>query len=181
MTERNPQTGARSRTPEEQPTVSYATSLEIASTLMSWRTLPIVLTLLIAGCASHEIRKTKPAADEVQAKVEAIVERVAQDEYASSENCLSTFEYDSVDIIDERHLLFHGLGDDMWINQLRADCPGLHDSDTLLFELHSSRVCSLDIVRRVDRMLFWWNKGPMCSLGKFYEVSPTLAQSLDAG
>jgi hypothetical protein len=101
-------------------------------------------------------------------------------DYAATERCLSTFRYDDVEILDDRHLLFEdATGDDVWLNTLRNRCPGLTRNDTLAFELTTgNQLCSLDTVEVIENILFWRRTGPVCTLGEFHQLTEAQAQLL---
>lgn len=97
-------------------------------------------------------------------------------DYAATERCLSSFQYDNVEVLDDRHLLFEDSpGDDVWLNTMRSRCPGLHRNDTLLFEKTSNRLCSLDTAEVIERFLFWQRTGPVCTLGDFHQLTEAQA------
>ncbi len=134
----------------------------------------IVTTLaavaLLGGCA------TSPERNE---QVSNALERLEDAEYAATERCLSTFQYDQVEILDGRHLLFESnTGDDVWLNTLRQSCPGLRRDDVLAFEMNGNRLCSLDTATVMERFLFWQRSGPTCSLGEFQELTDAQASLL---
>lgn len=96
-------------------------------------------------------------------------------EYADSRRCLSPLQYNRVEVLDERHLLFSGRND-VWLNTLRSRCPGLRRHDTLLFERRGNRLCSLDRAEVMRRFLFWERTGPVCSLGEFHQLTEGQAE-----
>jgi len=132
--------------------------------------LPIVLTtgaVLLGGCAS---------APERDAQVANALQQLEGADYAATERCLSTFEYDQVEILDDQHLLFESnTGQEVWLNTLRNRCPGLRKDDVLAFDMNGNRLCSLDTATVMERFLFWQRTGPTCSLGEFQQL--TEAQS----
>jgi hypothetical protein len=129
----------------------------------------LTFVLAVAGCASGGGERDERLAD-VLAGLDT------DTEYAATQRCLSTFEYDRVEVLDERHLLFRNApGNDVWLNILRSRCPGLHRNDTLLFEKSGSRLCSLDRAEVIDRFLFWRRTGPVCALGEFHQLTDAQA------
>lgn len=126
--------------------------------------------LLAAGCAGNPARNEQ--LDSVLAQFDT------DTDYAATERCLPTFRYDTVEVLDEQHLLFKSRqGDKYWLNKLRQRCAGLRPNDTLYFELRDNRVCSLDMVSVVDRTFFFWQRtGPSCGLGEFHELTEPQAQ-----
>lgn len=126
------------------------------------------MLLLAAGCAGG------PAPD--RQRMESALQQLDADSYAATENCLSSVEYDTVEVLDEQHMLFQGTGkDDVWLNQLRQRCPGLREDDTLAFDMQGDRLCSLDTVTVVNHFMFWRRTGPTCALGKFNKLTDAQA------
>lgn len=124
--------------------------------------------LVLAGCASGP--------SEPDQQMRSALERVEQESYARSERCLSTFQYDSVEVLDDQHLLFtDGTGDKVWLNRLRHRCSGLRPDDILAFDMHGNRLCSLDTATVIEYVLFWRRTGPTCSLGEFHELTEAQA------
>lgn len=128
------------------------------------------LTLLLAGCAA--------GGGERQERIADVLSQIDTDsDYVETKRCLSGFEYDQVEVLDDRHLLFRDSpGDELWLNRLRSRCPGLHRNDTLLFEKRGNRLCSLDRAEVVERFLFWQRTGPVCSLGEFHQLTEGQAE-----
>lgn len=130
----------------------------------------IVLTLMLDGCAT--------GTGEREERVSNVLDQFDTDtDYASTERCLSSFDYDQVEVLDDQHLLFRD-SNEYWLNKLRARCPGLHRNDTLLFERTGSRLCNLDSAEVVERFLFWRRTGPVCTLGQFHELTESQAELL---
>lgn len=137
-----------------------------------------VFAVLIAGCASN--------GSERQARVASALDEIeGANAYADTEQCLPTYRYDSVEILDDKHLLFEDRnGKDVWLNELRAACPGLRPRDTLAFQMRGSSLCKLDRAEVIERILFWQRTGASCSLGEFHELTEaqtsTVKQALAA-
>ena len=130
----------------------------------------ILLSALIGACASA------PAGpDEEEARLHALVSARAND----SIRCLSTHQYDSVQILGERLLVFKGPGKRVWANELPRPCPGMHKDDILIFDLRGSQVCSLDWVTATRPG--WLHAGPKCSLGEFIEFDLEVLEAVNKG
>ena len=135
--------------------------------------LPVIAAtglFILGGCASA------PERDE---QVANALQQLEGAEYAATERCLSTFQYDQVEVLDQQHLLFQSnTGQEVWLNTLRTRCPGLRDDDVLAFEMTGNRLCSLDTATVMERFLFWQRTGPTCSLGEFQELTEAQAELL---
>jgi hypothetical protein len=95
--------------------------------------------------------------------------------------CLSTHAYRSVEVLDNRNVLFKGPGDRAWLNQLRFPCAGLRPRDTLQFRLRDNRVCDMDTFEAVDTFFRIWSRtSATCSLGQFQPVTPEQVEAIRA-
>ncbi len=85
------------------------------------------------------------------------------------------FRYDTVHILDNRHLLFaSAAGHDLWLNTLRAPCVGMRRGMALAFELRGNRICALDRVGAAG------GYSPSCSLGEFQGVTDPQVRMIQA-
>ena len=130
----------------------------------------VPLVLLLSACAGGGGERNEQLAN-------VLASFDTETDYAETKRCLSDFEYNQVEVLDEQHILFRNSpGDDLWLNTLRARCPGLNRNDTLLFEKRSNRLCNLDRAEVVQRFLFWQRTGPVCSLGEFHQLTEAQAE-----
>lgn len=127
--------------------------------------------LFVCGCAG--------AGAPDQAPVTAEQALTTTSNYGSTERCLSSFEFDAVQVLDDRHVLFlDGNGGEVWLNTLRARCPGLSPRDTLAFRMMGSRLCSLDLAEVMGYGPVAQGMGPSCTLGEFQRLSPAQARMI---
>lgn len=124
---------------------------------------------LLTGCAGNPSPRDE--------RLSATLAQLSETDYVASKRCLGTFEYDSIEILDDQHVLFKDRND-VWLNKLRARCPGLRRNDVLAFDMRGSRLCSLDTATVLDRFLFWQRSGPTCALGEFQQLTEPQAQLL---
>lgn len=128
----------------------------------------IVAVILLAGCKSGPTI-SPDATDRVNAILQEVSVAHAEE---GAKRCLSTIAYQSVDIIDERRLIFRGVGDRAWLNELRSRCPGLRRGDTLAMELRGSNyACAHDTIAVVDAFSRA-RAGVTCALGDFKPIPP---------
>ncbi|HYG49007.1 MAG TPA: hypothetical protein VD846_13835 [Allosphingosinicella sp.] len=64
-----------------------------------------------------------------------------------------------------RRALVYQRGDTIWVNRLRAECPGLEPLSQLIVEVHGSRYCRGDHFRAREPGMNI--PGPICVLGSF--------------
>jgi len=137
----------------------------------------------LAGCAgSGPTPEQEAAAAAAQETIEEILSTpLDSEEYVKTQRCLSTHSYNSVEILDDRHVLFKGIGDRYWINQLRQRCVGLRRNSTPVFRLRDSQICDMDTFQGVDNMFGMWSRSTAtCSLGSFTPITREQADTIRA-
>lgn len=85
-------------------------------------------------------------------------------------NCLSLNRIKSVDILDERHLVFHMISGEHYLNVLPNRCPGLRKHSALMYRTSLSKLCDMDIVTVLDNIGPGYQPAGACGLGKFLPV-----------
>jgi hypothetical protein len=78
------------------------------------------------------------------------------------QSCVATQPARNLQIVDESTLVY-GSGSTVYLNHLRAACPGLNPTTTLIFDLHASQYCSGDHFRTIETGSSV--PGPVCLLG----------------
>ena len=110
---------------------------------------PIALVAATAGPAAREDKLAKAVGDRVAGK---------------PESCLSPSSSRSTRIVDRRTIIYE-VGSTMWVNRLRAECPGLYPTSTIVTEIRGGQLCRGDLIRTLDpgaRI-----PGAACPLGDF--------------
>lgn len=139
---------------------------------------------LLAGCAASAPSPEQEAAE--QAALETVEQILSAPldatEYAAEpERCISTYMYDSMEVLDDRHVLFKGRGGKLWLNQLRSRCVGLRQHSIPVIRLRDSQVCDMDTFQAMDSMLGVWQRtSAHCSLGTFTPITPEQADTVRA-
>ena len=147
----------------------------------------ILTMLLAAAClAAATAEKQEPAQDEeppITAE-EILANPLGEEAYQQSSRCLSTGKYRRVEIMNNQILVFHGRGDELWLNILPNRCMGLQPDMILEIERRGMRVCARDQVRGVSRFRTDAPSMP-CSLGEFHPTRPenltAIRDALEAG
>lgn len=80
-------------------------------------------------------------------------------------DCINLRDIQSSEIIDRTAIVYHMIGRTVYVNRLRGGSPSLDDDDILVTDTHSSQLCSIDIVRLLDRTSYFPNG--FVSLGAF--------------
>lgn len=116
--------------------------------------LIIALALLpLAGCVTDRMTPDEELAD-------VIGNRVAQ----APVDCVSTSVLDQPRIIDKQTIVYRRSGT-IYVNRLRAECPGLDPYTTLITEVRGGQLCRSDLVSTLDPGTTI--PGPKCQLGQF--------------
>ncbi len=140
--------------------------------------------LVLASAMALAVHAVAASPAEQQAARQDAIDKILSqplpaDAYAKPERCLASHQYDSVDILDDRHLVFKGMGDRIWVNELRRRCIGMHRRDVLQFEMHANRVCDLDTFQAFTPGLGGIRSGS-CSLGRFEPVTAAQLEAMRA-
>ncbi len=135
-----------------------------------------VFVVLATGCAS-----SSPAPEVTAADLDRILDVANAQTYSEPQRCLSTSRYRDVEIINDRYLVFEGLGGRAWLNELSHDCPGMRPGRVLRFDITTGQLCAMDSVTAIDRSLMLYTRvSATCSLGKFQPISSEQADALKA-
>ncbi len=124
---------------------------------------------LFVGCASQEESAgNEPPPLTVEEILNSTLDESA---YGEVSRCLPSHTYDRVEILDDRHLVFYGRRNQVWLNKLRHKCPGLRRRDALKFDITGSRLCELDSVTAIESRGFGIDEtSAKCALGSFQEI-----------
>jgi hypothetical protein len=136
---------------------------------------------LAAGVAAEEAEAPGEAAGTPRAEVidEILTKPLDEEEYVEAVRCLSPHSYRNVRVLDDRHVLFEGPGERVWLNRLRNRCIGLRPNATLRFRMRDTRVCELDTFEAVDSFLRGMDRvSATCSLGRFMPVTPEQVEAI---
>lgn len=129
--------------------------------------------LALSGCAASP--EDERRRQDMEADIDEILGyELDESEYGRPKNCLSTREYRSFRPLGDRHLLFEGRKDKLWVNMLRGRCLGLEeDSKFIMRQNMSGQVCDKDLFEVMDRFdpISSAGMGPTCILGEFRPVS----------
>ncbi len=147
--------------------------------------------LLLSGCAvSPEAEERRLA---VEAEIDAILSQPLAPEFGEMRRCLSEMDFRNFRALDEKHVLFEGRRDRLWVNTLRTRCPDLRHGQVLVVKQFSgSRMCDSDRFYATDwfdwpwyRRWPWdwgsgWQTGMECTLGRFQPVTADQVAEIEA-
>ncbi|MDH4048527.1 MAG: DUF6491 family protein [Gammaproteobacteria bacterium] len=137
----------------------------------------LVLALLGASCAVSPEETSRRLA--LEADIQSILAHPLDPEvFGETKRCLGENEYRSYRALDDRHMLFEGRGDKLWINTLRTSCPDLRRgrNDVLVVRSFTlRRICDSDnfaVADWFDRPWYrGWGAGMTCVFGEFQPVT----------
>ncbi len=143
------------------------------------KNLCALMVVMLAGCAGDA---TKPDYEAQEESIDQILTQpLAGNEYAEQVRCLATYTYNSVEILDSRHVVFKGPGGRYWLNRLRNRCLGLRRNDTLKFALRTSQICDLDTFEAISIAVGSPTRtSATCSLGTFTPMTEDQLKAVKA-
>ena len=148
------------------------------------RALTILLaTACVAAASVEEPGKVEDSSDAEISAEEIFANPLDDDAYVRSSRCLSTGKYRRVEIMNNQILIFHGRGENIWLNVLPNRCLGLQPDMILRIEKRGMRLCARDQFRGVPRFQGEADSMP-CTLGDFNPMRPenvaAMRDALDA-
>ncbi|MDE0441852.1 MAG: hypothetical protein OXL38_06995 [Gammaproteobacteria bacterium] len=147
-----------------------------------------LLTMLLAAASltAATAEEQEPAQDDeppITAE-EILANPLSEEAYEQSSRCLSTGKYRRVEIMNHQILVFHGRGDEKWLNILPNRCMGLQPDMILRIEKRGMRLCARDQFRGVPRFRPEAPSMP-CTLGEFHPTRPenvtAIRDAIEAG
>ena len=159
----------------------------MSSEITSMATRGLLTMLLAVACvAAATVEKQQPAQDDeppITAE-EILANPLGEEAYEQSSRCLSTGKYRRVEIMNHQVLVFHGRGEEMWLNILPNRCMGLQPDMILEIERRGMRLCARDQFRGMPRFRPDAPSMP-CTLGEFHPTRPenvtAIRDALEAG
>lgn len=91
---------------------------------------------------------------------------------AGPKRCLDLIRIENTTVVDNKHIVFHLSGGQMYLNTLDHPCVGLNDHDPFSYEARMDQLCDLDMITVLHQqggMLV--RSGPSCGIGKFEKVT----------
>jgi len=114
------------------------------------------IVLALGGCAADG-SETGTTADQ-----EAFAREIAGLTASEPQSCIPVEQSESLSVVDRRTVVRRS-GRTIWVNRLRADCPGLRPLSTVVVEVHGGQYCRNDRIRGLDPGTTI--PGPQCPLG----------------
>ena len=138
----------------------------------------VLAAALLACAAANQRTADGPDGDGLTAQ-EVLANPLDEQAYANAVRCLAVSRYRRVEIVGDQALIFHGRGDDAWLNVLPRRCAGLRPNMVLAFEQSALRVCALDRFTALPRGASGFATS-ICSLGAFEHMNAEQVQARGA-
>ncbi|MEM9620199.1 MAG: DUF6491 family protein [Pseudomonadota bacterium] len=111
------------------------------------------------------------ADDDSALTVEEILQRDPQtSDYVDTPRCISTTRIRSVQVLDEKHVVFRLSRNEYYLVQFKHRCPSMRRGNTVIYETRSNRLCTLDNLRAATNFGNL-EPGPPCAIPGFQSVS----------
>ena len=124
------------------------------------RALPLVV--LLAACAGTATST---------AESDALSQELAGLTAGEPRDCVSQSSASNLTVVSADTVVLRE-GSTVWVNRLRAACPGLRPHDSLLVETQTGQYCRGDHVRSLEPLGTRSIPGPVCFLGTFTPYRP---------
>lgn len=96
---------------------------------------------------------------------------LADDDYRDEQSCLRRREIDSIEIIDESHVVFRGrVKKRVWVNQFSHPCVGLRRDMVVTTRARTGSICRLDAIDARPRAASPFEPAVRCYLGGFVAI-----------
>lgn len=158
-----------------------------------WSANLLAATLLVASAAAEPAAEPapKPADEPAEARageeapppidVAAILRgELTEDDYQDSQLCIAPRDLDTIEVLDERLVLFLGRRGEIWLNQLDKRCLGLEPEMVLDLRSYGGNFCRLDRFRAAPRYNAFLFVTAECRLGAFETITEPHAEALRA-
>lgn len=132
-----------------------------------------------AGPAAEEVDTETPPPRAEPLDVAAILSgELTAEDYAEDQLCVHPRDLDSIEVLNDRLVLFHGRRGEVWLNQLASQCLGLEPDMVLDLRSYGGSFCRLDRFRGTPRFDAALHLTAECRLGAFETIAEPHAEAL---
>ena len=104
---------------------------------------------------------------------------LADDDYREEKSCLWQRQIDSVEIIDENFVIFHGrLRNKMWLSKFTQPCIGLRRDMLITTRARTGSICRFDTLDARPRGASPFGTAVRCYLGSFEAIDKVQAEAM---
>ena len=94
-----------------------------------------------------------------------------------SVDCVNLRMVRRTEVIDDRNILFHMRGGDVYHNVLPRRCSGLAREDRFSYETTIGRLCKMDTIRVLYSDGLGMREGQHCGIGAFHKIDKEAAEA----
>jgi hypothetical protein len=134
---------------------------------------------LLAGLLTAPVWAQSDTADADNDERTDAAERAAADIDREPVDCISANRIRRTEIIDDRTIVFHMGGGQVYVNELAIACPRLVREKRFSYDLRTNRLCSTDYITVLEYWGSTLREGPSCGLGQFHPITEEEAEFLD--
>lgn len=135
-----------------------------------------------AGAAAPSAKaadaETPPAPAERLDVATILSGELTTEDYAKDQLCVHPRDLDSIEVLNDRLVLFHGRRGEVWLNQLASQCLGLDADMVLDLRSYGGSFCRLDRFRGTPRFDATLHLTAECRLGAFETIAEPHAEAL---
>jgi hypothetical protein len=136
-----------------------------------------LLSLLVSGAAVAQAGDENAAMESGAASGRgAAIEEIDREPV----RCILAYRIDRTEVINDRTILFHMTGNQIYLNELTQDCPRLDRSKRFSYTLRTNQLCDVDFITVIEGFGSGLRQGVSCGLGMFYPITEEEAELLDA-
>lgn len=129
------------------------------------------------AAADQELDTDTPQAEPLDVAAILSGELTAED-YAEDQLCVHPRDLDSIEVLNDGLVLFHGRRGEVWLNQLASQCLGLEPDMVLDIRSYGGNFCRLDRFRGTPRFDATLHLTAECRLGAFETIAEPHADAL---
>lgn len=90
--------------------------------------------------------------------------------FGEPRDCISTQRIRRTEVLNDREVLFYMSGAEIYLNRLAHRCSGLRMADAFSYEVRTTQLCHVDVIRVVQNFGGDIRPGIACGLGRFLPV-----------
>lgn len=124
----------------------------------------LVALFALAGCATNS--DGEGTGDDPDATPNPLEELLG-----GAQTCVQLNRIARTEVVDERTIVFHMNGGDLYANRLPRRCPGLRRDKTIMYKTSMNQLCNVDLITVLDDMGFGFSRGASCGLGSFVPIN----------
>jgi len=123
------------------------------------------------GIAEIDTNAAEEAAAAEAGEGDAAEDELAEIVFGEPQACILAQRIRRTEILSDYAVLFHMSGNQIYLNRLARRCSGLRIAGAFGYEVRTSQLCNVDVIRVVDSFGGGLRSGITCGLGPFLPVT----------